>query len=86
MPYLDALSASTHHQELLKALFLKKPEGVFNLLNLPLSSAHVDIAIAFLDALLVALISVKELNQSGLLLDCSFNLVQKVLMGFNALL
>ena len=84
MPYLDPMFASAHNQELLKALFLKKSEGVFNLLNLPLSSAHVDIAKAFFDALLVALIAVKELNQGGLLFECRFNLVQKVFMGFNA--
>ena len=69
MPYLHRIFSSTHHQELLKALLLKKREGVFNLLNLPLSSAHVDVAKAFFDALLVALIPMKEFNQRVLLLN-----------------
>jgi hypothetical protein len=59
MPYLYTVLASTHYQELLKALFLKKLEGVFNLLNLPLSPAHVDIAIALFNALFIALITMK---------------------------
>jgi hypothetical protein len=59
MPNLHAMFASTHYQELLKALLLKKLEGVFNLLNLPLCSAHVDIAIALFNALFIALITMK---------------------------
>jgi hypothetical protein len=59
MPDLDSILASTYYQELLKALFLKKLEGVFNLLNLPLSSAHVDITIALFNALFIALITMK---------------------------
>jgi hypothetical protein len=62
-----------------------KLESVFNLLNLALSFAHIDISTAFLDALFLSLILMVDLDHLGLEFMAFLNLFQNGFMGLDTL-